>query len=75
MIRLALRWVSHLVRQAPATPCSLPARHLGELFRVDAKAEGARVVLGGWVTGSSPDSRAARWFSVRLRAGSAPWAY
>ena len=49
---------------------------MGELFRVDAKAEGSDVVvLGWWATGPVPDPSKARWFSHRLSRVEAPWAF
>ena len=57
LIRLALLWVGWLVSQAPASPCSLPAFHAGELFRVDAKAEGPHRLgrLGHGIVSASLD--------------------
>ena len=48
---------------------------LGEAFRGDAKAEGSTVRVGGWeCLGDCPPGRA-RWFSVSLDKGNAPWAF
>eukprot|EP00971_Amphidinium_carterae_P302378 6008570-Amphidinium_carterae.1 len=49
---------------------------VGELFRTDAKAEGDKIVLGGWETfRSRGGTRRARWFSMELNRKSAPWAH
>ena len=44
-------------------------------FRVDAKAEGELIVVGGWEVGPKAETKTARWFSVVLSRKSAPWAY
>ena len=46
-----------------------------DVFRVDAKAAGEEIVIGGWETGESPDQKKARWFSFHLTRKTAPWAY
>ena len=44
-------------------------------FRSDAKAEGEKIVLGGWCTADSKERAKCRWFSVELDRVTAPWAY
>eukprot|EP00438_Fugacium_kawagutii_P036576 Skav211973 [mRNA] locus=scaffold1330:10293:11657:+ [translate_table: standard] len=46
-----------------------------DAFRVDAKAEGEKIVIGGWETYEGEDTRKARWFSITLDRKTAPWAY
>jgi len=75
MISLILWWISKMLFQSRMRLCLTPTEHLGELFRVDAKAEGSRIVLGGWTTGPDPCTRTARWYSVELDPVTAPWAY
>ncbi len=48
---------------------------LGEIFRVDAKAEGKLICVGGWSTGPSPEVSRARWFSEVLSPEVADWAF
>ena len=52
---------------------------LGALFRVDAKAEGMAVAIGGWapVRDSNDTIRKelSPWFHVRLTPQDAPWAF
>jgi hypothetical protein len=55
--------------------CREPRRQRGELFRLDAKAEGDDVMVGGWETGPSPCTMTSRWFAVRLTRRNAPWAF
>ena len=56
-------------------PCEARAEHLGEVFRLDAKAEGDKVVIGGWRVPASGWACEAEWFSLTLTRASAPWAY
>ena len=44
-------------------------------FRSDAKAEGEKIVLGGWCTADSKERAKCRCFSVELDRVTAPWAY
>ena len=54
-------------------PCEDQAADLGDVFRMDAKAEGEKVVIGGWrVRGEATCE--AEWFSVTLTRAMAPWA-
>ena len=45
----------------------------GEAFRMDAKAEGNSVAIGGWLTSITTDPLKAKWFAVDLNEGNAPW--
>ena len=56
-------------------PCQDPSVHLGEVFRMDAKAEGEKIVIGGWRLPPSGRTQEAPWFSVTLTRATAPWAY
>ena len=46
-----------------------------EAFRVDAKAEGECIVIGGWEIPRGSSNEKERWFSIRLNRRNAPWAY
>eukprot|EP00438_Fugacium_kawagutii_P013025 Skav214740 [mRNA] locus=scaffold3176:133140:134285:- [translate_table: standard] len=46
-----------------------------ELFRIDAKAEGDCVVIGGWETLDELGTTKARWFSISLTRKNAPWVF
>merc|ERR1739841_443994 len=48
---------------------------MGELFRLDAKAEGQYVAIGGWLCASGIATRDAPWFAVKLTRANAPWAF
>jgi len=74
MARLVLQVFARKLEAAPLADCT--ARHvdLREIFRVDAKAEGNEVAIGGWASrGGCPGS--ASWFAVRLSKQNAPWAF
>ena len=54
------------VSRDPLRPPKGIPRTGGKIFRVDAKAEGATVVIGGWETHGGTVPSESRWFSVRL---------
>jgi len=53
----------------------IPESFVQDYFRIDAKAEQDKIVIGGWETCMSKDTRRARWFSVKLGRKEIPWAY
>ena len=57
------------------SPCCSRTLDLGEVFRVDAKAEGDEVAIGGWRCKGCQPTEDAAWFSVRLNRRNAPWAF
>ena len=57
------------------SPCAARACDLGEVFRLDAKAEGEEVAIGGWRCRGAASTREAAWFSVRLNRRNAPWSF
>jgi hypothetical protein len=56
-------------------PCERKTLQLGEVFRMDAKAEGEKVVIGGWLSQGGRKTREAPWFSLELTRATAPWAF
>ena len=48
---------------------------LGEVFRLDAKAEGETVAIGGWRCRGVTKTKDADWFAVSLNRRNAPWAF
>jgi hypothetical protein len=75
MVRFVLAWLAGQFELKERMPYGIPLRQLGELYRADAKAEGERIVLGGWELDSAADSRKSRWFSIELGRRELPWAY
>ncbi|CAK0791829.1 unnamed protein product [Prorocentrum cordatum] len=74
-----LRWLlENLERRRSVSVLSMPFRPKAS-FRVDAKARGDLIVIGGWEPGVDSDGRisakVARWFSLRVTANDAPWAF
>ena len=55
--------------------CESPSEQLGEVFRFDAKAEGEKIVIGGWKVVDGGDTSRAAWFALTLTRSTAPWAY
>ena len=56
-------------------PCERKALQLGEVLRIDAKAEGDLVVIGGWKSQGGCKTRDGPWFSLELTRKTAPWAF
>jgi hypothetical protein len=75
IITMMLRWIASEVRTARAFPFAQRPVQMGERFRADVKAEGRRVVLGGWELGGSNDPSLSRWSSIELSETDIPWAY
>ena len=75
MILLVLKWISEAFGKTREIPFGVRRRQLGERYRADAKAEGDRIVLGGWELDGCESTASARWFSVTLGPAEIPWAY
>ena len=75
LVIFVLQWIEARFGPEYWTPVGADLHHAGELFRTDAKAEGDRIVIGGWeVLGAKP-THEARWFSLELTKDDIPWAY
>ena len=55
--------------------CAAKKLDLGEVFRLDAKAEGEELAIGGWRCSDAKKTKEATWFAVRLNRRNAPWAF
>ena len=75
MVKLVLSWLAECFRKREQVKLGVPTRHIGERYRADAKAEGDRVVLGGWELCGREGTAGCRWFSVGLSRAQIPWAY
>ena len=76
VVNLKLRWLHRHLSGGAWRGCGAKRVAAGEVFRIDAKAEGSDlIVLGGWFTGSQPDKRTDKWFSTRITKEQAPWAF
>lgn len=72
---ILLEFVREEVNRRPMRPAEPLERDPVDVFRVDAKAAGEDIVIGGWESGLEPDQKRARWFSFRLSRKTALWAY
>ena len=76
MIVLILRYLAEELRTINVVPCEKHSEQIGEVFRLDAKADNQGVVsIGGWRTKGSKTTKDAAWFSVQLTRVNAPWAF
>ena len=75
MLILIMKFLALELREARTTNCRTDGKQLGELFRLDAKADNETVAIGGWLSSGGRRAKDAPWFSVRLTRTTAPWAY
>jgi hypothetical protein len=75
MVMFVLKWIAEQFERKERVHYGAPISHVGERYRADAKAEGDKIVLGGWELLGSADPKLARWYSVRLGRAEIPWAY
>ena len=75
MLMLILKFVADELSRARMSPCRSKASDLGEVFRLDAKAQGEVVSIGGWRCRPGRPTRECEWFAVRLDRRNAPWAF
>jgi hypothetical protein len=75
LVWLSMKFLLAAAKISRTISCRHQVRSLGELFRLDAKAEGDDVVVGGWRTGAVPDTKTAEWFAITLTRKNAGWAY
>ena len=78
-VLLILRFLCEQVKENRMYPCARPVAMAGEAFRVDAKAEGMTVQLGGWLPTRDPQGRIDKarslWYSAVATRSNAPWAF
>ena len=75
MVVLILKYLAGELASFRTMPCQKRANFLGEVFRLDAKAEGDTVAVGGWRSAGGAKAAEAKWFSVSLTRATAPWAF
>ena len=75
MIRLILEFLAKELAVGGMIPCQQSDVDLGEVFRLDAKAEGETVAIGGWRCRGVNKTKEASWFAVSLNRRNAPWAF
>ena len=72
MVILIMRYLAEELKTSHMMPCERRAQHIGEVFRMDAKAEGDTVVIGGWRTAGTGKAADASWFSLQLTRSTVP---
>ena len=74
-VSILLDFVEEEIKKEPMSKPKRLSDEAWEAFRVDAKAEGEKIVIGGWEIPESGLTQDARWFSITLSRKNAPWAY
>ena len=72
---ILLEFVREEVVRKPVRGLEPLASSPSDIFRVDAKAAGEEIVIGGWETWGGVPQCQARWFSFKLNRRNAAWAY
>lgn len=72
---ILLEFVSMEVERCPMRAATRPPVLEGDCFRIDAKAAGEEIVIGGWESYGNVHTKQARWFSIALSRRTVPWAY
>ena len=72
---MILEFLAEQLRGGRVAACREVAKDVGEVFRLDAKAAGNEVAIGGWLSRGGAATRDARWFAVSLNRTNAPWAF
>ena len=75
MVLLIIHFLAEGIRRRRMSSCAAKRSDLGEVFRLDTKAEGEEVAIGGWRTSGGGKTADAPWFAVRLNRRNAPWAF
>ena len=75
MLLLILKYLAGELEEERTTNCREDGSNIGELFSLDAKAEGEKVAIGGWLTKNGRRAKDSPWFAVRLTRANAPWAF
>ena len=75
MIRTIMRYMAEYMESIPRADCGKEAEDLGEMIRVDAKAEGMTVPVAGWRSDGLADTISASWFGPTLTKANAPWVF
>ena len=78
-VTMVLTWLRDRLTARRAHPVRRRLRIPSAIMRVDAKAEGDTIAVGGWAPAISEsgdiDMARSPWFSLTLTEGSAPWAF
>jgi hypothetical protein len=75
MLLILMGFLASQLESSHMTGCREDAKDKGELFRLDAKAEGQEVAIGGWLCAEGCSTKDAPWFAVKLTRQNAAWAF
>ncbi len=78
-VRLLLKYLARRIEARRHYPCAVRRSPIAHAPRVDARATGDQIGIGGWLPMDGADGKistaASPWFSATLDRRSAPWAY
>lgn len=74
-VKILLGYISRQLGGCSMQPARRVAAEPTDVFRIDAKAEGEKIVIGGWESYKGRETSQARWFSIELNRRNAAWAY
>ena len=74
-VKILLGYISKELGGCSMEPAKRMEAEPTDVFRIDAKAEGDKIVVGGWESYMNQDTSQARWFSIELNRRNAAWAY
>eukprot|EP00438_Fugacium_kawagutii_P016715 Skav227659 [mRNA] locus=scaffold58:564261:566969:- [translate_table: standard] len=74
-VSLLLDFVAEEVDRCPMRRASKTDSLSADCFRVDARAAGEEVVIGGWESYGGVRTDESRWFAIKLSRREIPWAY
>lgn len=74
-IKIMMEYVLSQVKDCPMSAPKKVREHTREAFRIDAKAEGDHIMIGGWEILEEGKEEKGRWFAIELNRKNAPWAY
>ncbi len=74
-VKILLGYISKQLEHCSMQPAKRVEAEPTDVFRIDAKAEGEKIVVGGWESYKNQETHQARWFSTELNRRNAAWAY
>ena len=75
LVLLLMKFLAEELARCRMVECPTRTKDLGEVFRLDAKADNNEVAIGGWRSLGVKKTAEAPWFAVRLNRVNAPWAF
>ena len=78
-VRVVAKFLAQRISRRRMYPSAVEWKKGQEAYRVDAKAEGEMIGIGGWLPKRDQDGKIATekspWFALELNRTSAPWVY